>query len=176
MGTHTKEVVFNVVTSPHNPIILGLPWLIKHNPSVDWQSCTLTFPDIPRSPIPRAPCRTALSRSYLVAKTPKSSGSLPTKSGNPVNLCHAKPHYLIKPCSVEPCHHIPGLATVKIAFVGAATFARAAPNHLLFAVYGAPTPKEPSEHTKLPKKYQDFSEVFNKKNANTLPKQCPYNC
>lgn len=69
-----------------------------------------------------------------------------------------------------------GPATMKIAFVDAAPFARAATQHLVFAIYGTSIPKETSEHTKLLEKYQDFAVVFSKKNANTLPKHRPYDC
>ena len=35
-GYH-QEIQFDVITSPHYPIILGAPWLKKYNPRVDWK-------------------------------------------------------------------------------------------------------------------------------------------
>jgi hypothetical protein len=56
IGTHTEKIVLNIISTPHhpiilglpwlkahNPIILGLPWLKAHNPIIDWRSRTLTF-------------------------------------------------------------------------------------------------------------------------------------
>jgi hypothetical protein len=43
IGKHTEKIVLNIISTPHHPIILGLPWLKAHNPIIDWQSRTLTF-------------------------------------------------------------------------------------------------------------------------------------
>jgi len=32
IGSHTNKVVFNVISSLRNPIIIGLSWLVLHNP------------------------------------------------------------------------------------------------------------------------------------------------
>jgi hypothetical protein len=32
IGSHTSKVVFNVISSPTNPTIIGLFWFILHNP------------------------------------------------------------------------------------------------------------------------------------------------
>uniref|UniRef100_A0A8C5MEV2 Gypsy retrotransposon integrase-like protein 1 n=1 Tax=Leptobrachium leishanense TaxID=445787 RepID=A0A8C5MEV2_9ANUR len=41
--THREMLSFDVVGSPIFPVILGLPWLRKHNPVIDWQHGTLSF-------------------------------------------------------------------------------------------------------------------------------------
>ncbi len=43
IGKHAKKIVLNIISTPHHPIILGLPWLEAHNPIIDWRSRTLTF-------------------------------------------------------------------------------------------------------------------------------------
>jgi hypothetical protein len=43
IGKHTEKIVLNIISTPHHPIILGLPWLEAHNPIIDWRSKTLTF-------------------------------------------------------------------------------------------------------------------------------------
>jgi hypothetical protein len=43
IGKHMEKIVFNIISTPHHPIILGLPWLEAHNPIIDWRSKTLTF-------------------------------------------------------------------------------------------------------------------------------------
>ena len=41
---HNSYVVFNIIRTPSNPVILGLSWLETHNPSIDWKSRKMTFP------------------------------------------------------------------------------------------------------------------------------------
>jgi hypothetical protein len=43
IGKHTEKIVLNIISTPHHPIILGLPWLEAHNPIIDWRFRTLTF-------------------------------------------------------------------------------------------------------------------------------------
>jgi len=43
IGKHTEKIVLNIISTPHHPIIFGLPWLEAHNPIIDWRSRTLTF-------------------------------------------------------------------------------------------------------------------------------------
>jgi len=46
VGDHQEHLFFFVTTlSPENPIILGLPWLQRHNPEIDWDSLRLRFTD-----------------------------------------------------------------------------------------------------------------------------------
>jgi hypothetical protein len=33
---HTEKIVLNIISTPHHPIILGLPWLEAHNHIIDW--------------------------------------------------------------------------------------------------------------------------------------------
>jgi hypothetical protein len=48
IGTHTSKVAFNVISSPTNPIVIGLSWLILHNLQVDWHTKSLHF-DVPQN-------------------------------------------------------------------------------------------------------------------------------
>jgi hypothetical protein len=43
IGKHTEKIVLNIISTPHHPVNLGLPWLEAHNPIIDWRSRTLTF-------------------------------------------------------------------------------------------------------------------------------------
>jgi Retroviral aspartyl protease len=42
-GSHIEYMRFFVSDLGHNDIILGHPWLRKHNPSIDWRTSTLVF-------------------------------------------------------------------------------------------------------------------------------------
>jgi hypothetical protein len=36
IGKHMEKIVLNIISTPHHPIILGLPWLEAHNLIIDW--------------------------------------------------------------------------------------------------------------------------------------------
>ena len=40
---HWSTVVFNVIKSPSNPLILGLSWLDRYNPDIDWKKQKVEF-------------------------------------------------------------------------------------------------------------------------------------
>ena len=40
---HRSTVVFNVIKSPSNPVILGLSWLDRHNPDIEWKKRKVEF-------------------------------------------------------------------------------------------------------------------------------------
>lgn len=35
---HVEEIIFHVMESVQHPLILGFPWLVKHNPVINWRS------------------------------------------------------------------------------------------------------------------------------------------
>ena len=41
---HHEDIHFSLISSPKFPIILGIPWLAIHNPSIDWENHVLHFP------------------------------------------------------------------------------------------------------------------------------------
>lgn len=44
VGTHREKCLFFLTDlSPDTPVIFGLPWLQRHNPTIDWTHMTLTF-------------------------------------------------------------------------------------------------------------------------------------
>jgi hypothetical protein len=53
--------------------------------------------------------------------------------------------------------------------VGARAFTKAAKNGNMFAIYAIPTSQPVQEPTKLPAEYEEYRNVFEKKNVNTLP-------
>jgi len=40
---HRSTIVFNTISSPSNPLVLGLSWLEKINPDIDWKKRKLTY-------------------------------------------------------------------------------------------------------------------------------------
>lgn len=37
-GNHQEELSLHIIDSPHIPVILGHPWLVEHNPHIDWKA------------------------------------------------------------------------------------------------------------------------------------------
>jgi hypothetical protein len=63
----------------------------------------------------------------------------------------------------------------KPLFIGKKTFMKVDMKGVAFLIYVFPSPNvEPRPH-EIPSQYQEFKDVFEKKNADTLPKHQPYN-
>ena len=41
-GGHTKRISLFLIDSPAIPVVLGLPWLARHDPTISWQQRALT--------------------------------------------------------------------------------------------------------------------------------------
>src|SRR4051794_29729116 len=41
---HSSYIIFNIIRTSSSPIILGLSWLEKYNPSIDWKLQRMSFP------------------------------------------------------------------------------------------------------------------------------------
>jgi hypothetical protein len=46
-GNHSSSIIFNIIRTPSVPIILGLSWLERYNPHIDWKSWNIEFLVIP---------------------------------------------------------------------------------------------------------------------------------
>ncbi|CAI9609513.1 unnamed protein product, partial [Staurois parvus] len=40
-AVHRELACFQVISSPHYSVVLGYPWLQKHNPTFDWRSAEI---------------------------------------------------------------------------------------------------------------------------------------
>ncbi|KAK3561610.1 hypothetical protein QTP86_010683 [Hemibagrus guttatus] len=75
---HHEQLAFYVTSSPANPVILGFPWLRRHDPQISWCSGELEcwsptcLKECLRDPVSR-PCRT----SCVERATPVACGNLP---------------------------------------------------------------------------------------------------
>ena len=58
--------------------------------------------------------------------------------------------------------------------VGAKTYMRAGKKGTMFAIYVTPTCESTSKTNSLPIRYEEFQDVFEKKNADTFPQHRPY--
>ncbi len=133
---HRSTIVFNIINSPSNRLVLGLSWLERINPDIDWKKRKLTY-------------RTIVS--HVSSKHPR----------NVANPCPYQVH---------------GSAVKVPLMVGARAFMRAAKNGNMFAIYAIPTSQPVQEPTKLPAEYEEYRDVFEKKNVDTLPQHRLYDC
>jgi hypothetical protein len=186
IGKHIKKIVLNIISTPHHPIILGLLWLEAHNPIIDWRSRTLTFSaqrctsqkphaqkntlsSPAKNPVVKNPKRVGTNSSFL-----KSVMSSPAIKNPPV--------VKTKPCLVKNFVKNPAQKTnpVRIFVDGAVPFYRAAKNLQVFAIHVNPAnnknPQSEPTPVKLPEKYKDFVDVFEKINVDQLPAHSPYDC
>lgn len=42
LGNHTEQICFSAFRAPLTPLFLGYPWLVHHNPQIDWQKGKIT--------------------------------------------------------------------------------------------------------------------------------------
>ena len=125
-------------------VVLGLDWLTRYNPSIDWVLRSLTFrttrtkPTLMTSPAPeQAP--------------PQSLPSVPPESVSPV-----PPHisFVNAAAFVRACK-LPGSQTFRLQ--ASATFEAT-----------------PADLTNVPEEYHDFADVFSKAKSDRLPEHRPY--
>uniref|UniRef100_A0AAY4DCC8 ribonuclease H n=1 Tax=Denticeps clupeoides TaxID=299321 RepID=A0AAY4DCC8_9TELE len=150
---HVETVTFYLTTTPHDPIVLGYPWLTTHEPHIDWT--TGTIKQWGRQCI-----------HHQQATPPNRSG--PTHVAT-VRLCHA-PQPM--PCSlprtktpVQDCKPRPLAETTPLRDDVTQKLPEA-------------TPRSPLDTTSsllgVPECYHDLAAVFDKDKAAELPPHRPY--
>ena len=91
-------ISFSLISSPHAPIILGLPWLELLNPKIDWLSRSLIFPGTQSQ-----------SQVNFSSNQEKHSISSHTHDhgGSPPSLAHSCLSHAHVPCHASsPCSNI----------------------------------------------------------------------
>ncbi len=172
IGKHTEKIVPNIISTPHHPVILGLPWLEAHNPIIDWRSRTFTFSTQRctfQEPQAQENTLSSPTKNHVV-KNPKRVGtnSSLVKSVLSSPIVKSPPMARTKPCPIK--NLVENLAQktnpVRIFFDGAVPFYQAAKNLQVFAIHVNPgnnkNPQSEPKPVKLPEKYTDFADVFEK--------------
>ena len=59
---HQETISFELITSPKFPIILGIPWFSIHNPSINWETRSLSFTS--------DHCKRHCKESYQISPSP----------------------------------------------------------------------------------------------------------
>lgn len=153
VGSHLEEISFYLITSPRHPVILGLSWLEAHNPLVDWRDRSIQFSSLDHPPQLASPPLRADSTTFSSSST-LAPHVTPTLSLQASIL--ALPKDSPRSCDL--------LAT---------------PNSLVISATSPATESAllpPSTITRLPPQYEEFFDVFEKKNAERLPEHRLYDC
>jgi transposase InsO family protein len=172
--SHFEVQAFQLITLGNYPIILGMDWLRRHNPSIDWKEGVVTLD-----------CAKAHRHSTLPAP---ALASMPRTLPN----FHNSP----RPNTFSPYKSITGptrpqtlstpqpdsLSTIEVSLITSEAFQQLAKDdetqvYMLdvseladLATIDTNTPQKP----KLPTKYEDFRDVFSKQEADKLPPHRPY--
>jgi hypothetical protein len=157
IANHHESVACFVTKLGHYPIILGVAWLRRHQPKVDWSLNTVTFDS--------DHCRRTCSAPSYFPVQISGMNSVPEKF-LPIGIADPVPKF--KP--------------LDLCIIGAAPFSMLAKRDgvEVYAISIRDIEKALSlkEHidpaTKLPLEYHDLLDVFSKTDANTLPPRRPY--
>ncbi|KAF8752755.1 hypothetical protein RHS01_07336 [Rhizoctonia solani] len=154
---HFEQLALGVVSMSY-PVILGFDWLRSHNPTIDWESGTLTLsccrvdapgPLVILSVDPLGP--SPISSTHIV------SAETPTIEPSPVA---SPPSPSVAPSGPSPSHSDSATPprSPDIRLVGAARFSKC----------------EREIRSSLPEPYWDFASVFDPVEVDTLPPRRPY--
>jgi RNase H-like domain found in reverse transcriptase/Reverse transcriptase (RNA-dependent DNA polymerase)/Integrase zinc binding domain/Chromo (CHRromatin Organisation MOdifier) domain len=152
IGQHVEHLVFNITKLGHYPVILGMPWLKRHDPTIVWSQHQVSF----ASKYCAANC---LSLPITVQALPEHP--------------YLSPNYIEKPTKISTSKSV----VPKIYMVSAASFRRSYKNAqvlLLKATDLQPTISEHDAKIDIPAEYQEYSDVFSKAEADKLPEHRPY--
>ncbi len=156
IGKHTEKIVLNIISTPHHPIILGLPWLEAHNPIIDWRSRTLTFSAqrcTSQEPHAQKNTLSSLAKNPVV-KNPKRVGTNSSFFKSVMSSPIVKKPQLvrIKHCPVKNLVKNPAQKTnlVQIFVDRVVPFYRTAKNLQVFAIHvNQPTTQTPHQNQHL---------------------------
>ena len=148
VGSHLEEISFHLITSPRHPVILGLSWLEAHNPLVDWRDRSIQFPSLDPPPRLDSPPLRADSATFSLSST-LVTPSLPTNIPTLREDFPRSCDLLATPTSLVLSATSPTTALTLLA---------------------------PPPITRLPAQYEEFLDVFEKKNAERLPEHRLYDC
>ena len=97
-GNHHEQLIFYVIDSPQAPVVLGHPWLVKHNPHIDWVGrCIMGW-----SPFCHSHC--LLHAQTLLSPASESPEEFPDLSGVPPDYMDLKPVFSRSKASSLPPH------------------------------------------------------------------------
>ncbi|KAE8185404.1 hypothetical protein A4X06_0g3818 [Tilletia controversa] len=186
--SHVEQICFYVADIGNFDIILGLPWLLRHDPHIDWQRHLLLFDRCPSTcKTPQGctvPCSTTSSSNSSRARCLRPPGVASESLGSAAQadpLISALSSSTISIVSAEAFHQdwLDGISSGALALVlssgtsdqlpsGASTSA------LGIAIGSSSAPSHDVDLSKVPPQLHDLAPVFSKSSAQQLPPHRPY--
>lgn len=161
----SHRMSFNVIASPNHAVILGMPWLEKQNPDIDWELRRI-----------RPRCHTF--NDHRTSHAVRSGDSLPEigrRKCVPNHVPMRNARLAFAAASISCVEGDPGLDTVHAADEWTLlTHPHMAPCAEP-SVRSRPTPAAVSP-VALPVKYAQYADVFDKAKADMLPPHRSYDC
>ncbi len=161
IGSHNSKVVFNIISFSTNPIIIELSWLVLHNPRVDWKMKSFHFESVNET----TPKYKGFPTSTLFFEHDSTSED---RTRTSQHMHKFKPKGDIG--GNQRSKHF------KPLFMGARAFIQTTKKGDAFFVYAILALDLRTQQHEIPIQYQDYKDIFEKKNANTLPKHWSYDC
>ena len=167
INNHQESISFFVISTPSNPVILGLSWLRFHNPHIDWHNETIDFSD----PI-------CLNHLPPVSATSASASASESSPAIYLSASVSPPGVLLPSAETSgPDPAAPDCAPpIRICFLGAKPFLQAAEGQQVYSIITTPVSDSKPLGTILPTKYSTFQDVFDKAQGTSLPEHRPYDC
>lgn len=179
IGRHEEEMEAFVTPNIKYDLVLGLPWLEKHNPYVNWKEHTITFGE---ECLDRACCQFETTIPYVNSLSQITKQKLPVKK--------------VPNMTINAADEINRMSPVKISAKEFVDLSKNDENHyfalsirdldLLLdpCMQRQPTmqinsnsiivPKDANPKIYLPVQYHDFLDVFDRTQANILPPHRPW--
>jgi hypothetical protein len=186
---HMEEATFDIGSFPKNPVILGMPWLTRHNPAMDFRNKILTFvPQYCKScQVDRSLCIplqtedtkinpivTNAAHTVDAATVPLFDDSLP----GPNRDSRMGDEGILLPGEVNTEGNCMPDESPRIS-----EFELGPPKLSHVSEISLPPEQTYSEKIptvtlppNVPDCYRDLAKVFSKSHANVLPEQRPYDC
>ncbi len=178
---HLETITLDLGNFPKNPVILGMPWLKKHNPAIDWKNycCTFLPLNCRESCSLESTCKIVAYPEHLVSLNLVKENTLLVnlgiqevgKSVASEQLFQTEGQYNLT--RKKEAHFQSGNRISHIQILN---------SPLNNAVETSEQNKSSTMETKtlssskIPLDYSDLQAVFSKKNAELLPKERPYDC
>ena len=155
---------FVLPLDPTSPLVLGLNWLTRYNPLIDWVLGSITFrPQLLDSSIPPS---TSFARSApLPSQNPSVTSTVPPTPSSiltPPSIS-APPISIVSPTAFMLASKLDGSQTFQIRLSDPSISAKS-----------ASISDDIPDLSSVPEEYHEFADVFNKKKADTLPPHRAY--
>lgn len=179
VGRHREKITAFVTPNMKYDLVLGLPWLEEHNPYVNWTENTITFGE---TCMQKACCQFETTIPYVNAITDLSSAESYAQKGTPIQPPEISKENYSSPIQVsaidffdlsqKPENSYFALSIRDLDLLLDPCMQREPTVQINNASICIPKNADPEQY--LPAQYHDFLDVFDRKQANTLPPHRPW--